>query len=74
MSITSIWKESDGSWSWGRIAASVTLISAVWAFIHVVLKSGTIPDFSTLMGLASWATAPYFVNKGFTAFAKSGNL
>ena len=74
MKITEIWKESDGSWSWGRVASTFTLGSGIWAFGHVVTSTGHIPDAATLMGLATWMIAPYGVNKATTAFGKAENL
>lgn len=74
MTITQIWKESDGQWSWGRVASTATVVSAIWSLVHVVLHSHAIPDASTLAGLMAWAIGPYGVNKAATAFAKAGNL
>lgn len=70
MKFSTAWKESDGSWSWARIGATVTLLSSVFALIHVVLKTHTIPDAATLTGLSAFAVGPYTINKAMTAFAK----
>lgn len=66
-------QESDGSWSWARLGASVTLLTSVYGFLHVVMHNHAIPDAATLAGLAAWAVAPYAVNKSMTAFAKKDN-
>lgn len=66
----SIWKESDGSWSWARMASTATLISAIWGFVHVILNTHALPDGGALVGLTTWAAGPYFVNKTATALAR----
>ncbi len=74
MKISEIFKESDGSMSWGRVASTFTTATAIWAFVHVVLHTHTIPDASSLFGLSSWAIGPYGANKFATAFGKKDNL
>ena len=70
MKFTEIWKESDQSWSWARVASTATLLTALWGFVHVVLKTHALPDALTLGGLSAWAVGPYTVNKATTAFAR----
>jgi len=69
-----VFKESDGSVSWGRVASSFTTGSAIWAFVHVVMHSHMIPDMTTLSGLTAYAIGPYGCNKFATAFGKKDNL
>ena len=76
--ITEIWKEREAdntwSWSWSRVYSTFTGASAILAFAHVTYLHHAIPDLATLTGLAGWAIHGYAVNKGFSAFAKQGNL
>jgi hypothetical protein len=74
MKFLEVFKESDGSWSWGRVASSCTLVSGIWAFVHVVLRTHTIPDATNLAGLMAWGIGPYGANKFATAFGKKDNL
>lgn len=74
MKIFEVFKESDGSVSWGRAASTFTTASAIWAFCHVVLRTHAIPDMATLAGLTSYAVGPYGANKFATAFGKKENL
>lgn len=69
----SAFKESDGSWSWGRLGGLFTLATACWGFVHVVRHTGAIPDPATLAGLSAWAVAPFVSTKGLTAFSRPAN-
>ena len=70
MKILTFLQESDGSYSWARIAACFTLLTSIWALTHVVLKTHALPDAVTLGGLSAFGITPYAANKGLTAFAK----
>jgi hypothetical protein len=72
--ISSAWQESDGSWSWARLAATVTLLSSVYGFIYVVIHSHIIPDPLTLVGLSTWGVSPYGVNKVVALLKKDSSL
>lgn len=70
MKFLTTWQESDGNWSWGRVAGTATVLTAIWGFVHVVRLHGTIPDPTTLVGLASFGGFPFALSKGIAAFAK----
>jgi hypothetical protein len=72
-SFFSAFQESDGNWSWGRVAGLFTLSSAVWGFIHVVRHTNAIPDPMTLAGLITYAVGPFVATKGLTAFSRPAN-
>jgi hypothetical protein len=64
------WQESDGSFSWGRLAGTATTIASIWGFIHVVRLHGVIPDPVTLAGLSSFGLGPFIASKGIAAIAR----
>jgi len=53
-----------GTLSWGRCAASLSLLAGIFWVSKVVLRTHAIPD---LGGVSLWATAPYTANKISTA-------
>lgn len=63
-------QESDGMFSWGRTAASLTTVVACWGFVYVVLKNHAIPDAATLLGLCGFGGFPFALSKGIAAAAK----
>jgi hypothetical protein len=72
-SVLSAFQESDGSWSWGRVAGTFTLLSAVWGFLYVVHANHAIPDPLTLGGLITYAVGPFVATKGITALSRPAN-
>jgi hypothetical protein len=72
-SFWSAFQESDGSWSWGRVAGTFTLLTACWGFIHVVRITNAIPDPMTLAGLITYAVGPFVATKGITAMSRPAN-
>jgi hypothetical protein len=70
MKILTFLQESDGLYSWGRCAASVTVLVACWALIYVVLKTHAIPDAITLGGLCGFGGFPFALSKGIAAVAR----
>lgn len=73
MKLTEVWKDSDGMYSWGRVASTALLGYGLWAFAHVVAATGHIPDPATLAGLMAFILGPYATNKVTGAFATNGN-
>ena len=62
--------ESDGMYSWGRVAGLISLFTSCGCLLYVVLKTHQIPDVATLGGLAAFAIAPFASSKGIAALAK----
>jgi hypothetical protein len=63
-------QESDGFYSWGRVAGCFTVASAIYMAVHIVRATGTI-DISILAGLAAFGAFPFGVSKGIAAVAKA---
>lgn len=61
--LSTIWEEEAETLSWSRVFSSFTVLTSIWALVHVVLKTHAIPDAATLAGLGVWAVFPYGVNK-----------
>lgn len=54
----------DGALSWGRIAASVSLLSSIVWVTRIVLQTHVLPD---LAGVSAFSVAPYVVTKAGAA-------
>jgi hypothetical protein len=54
----------NGTLSWGRIAASASLIAAITWVTHLVIHTGTLP---ALDGISGFVVAPYAANRIATA-------
>lgn len=54
----------EGTLSWGRVAASLSLLSAIVWITKIVLHTHALPD---LMGASGFAVAPYAANRAATA-------
>ena len=63
-------QESDSMYSWGRVSGSLTVATAIFCLIYVVLKTHAIPDAVTLGGLAAFGGFPFALSKGIAAAAK----
>lgn len=62
-------QESDGMFSWGRVAGSFTTATAIYLATHIVRATGTI-DISVLAGLGAFGIFPFAASKGIAAMAK----
>jgi uncharacterized BrkB/YihY/UPF0761 family membrane protein len=62
-SFLTTFQETDGTWSWARVGASVTVLASVFCLIFLVVKNHALPDPLTLGALATFATFPYGANK-----------
>lgn len=71
MKILTAWQESDGTYSWGRVMGTLTVLTAIWGLVHVVLKTHAIPEATALLGLASFGGFPFALSKGIAAAAKA---
>lgn len=63
-------QEPGGSLSWGRVASSFLLISAIAWVTHLILKTGGLPP---LDGLTTFVISPYASNKVSAAVQSFGN-
>jgi hypothetical protein len=54
----------NGTLSWGRIAATASLVAAIVWVSHLVFRSGTLPS---LDGISGFVVAPYAANRVATA-------
>lgn len=62
-------QESDGLYSWGRVAGVFTIAAAIYMAVHIVRATHAI-DLGTLAALASFGVAPFATSKGIAAVAK----
>jgi hypothetical protein len=70
MKLRTFLQESDGMFSWGRCAGTITVLVACYCLIYVVLKTHAIPDALTLGGLCGFGGFPFALSKGIAAMAK----
>lgn len=63
-------QESDKTYSWGRVMGVFTVSAAIFAFLHVVLRTHAIPDAASLVGLAAFGGFPFALSKGIAAAAR----
>jgi hypothetical protein len=68
--LSTAWQESDGCYSWGRVMGTLTVLTAIWGFVHVVRLTHAIPDPTSLIGLASFGGFPFALSKGIAAMAR----
>jgi uncharacterized membrane protein (DUF4010 family) len=59
---------ADNCASFARWATACTVLTGCWAVIHLVRRTGALPDPTELAALALWMTSPYGINKVVTAF------
>jgi hypothetical protein len=59
-----------GTLSWGRVAATVSLLTGIVWVTKIVLHTHTLPD---LMGVSGFVTAPYAVAKASAAAQSFSN-
>lgn len=62
--VKSVFSESDGTGSWGRIGSFAALLAVIGWVTHIVIYTHTIPD---LTGSTAFVGTPYLINKGHNA-------
>lgn len=70
--VREIFSEDDDRGSCSRVMMALHALAAIGWGTHYVVHTHTIPDPTTMMGLTSFITAPYVVNKfhaAVTAFS-----
>ena len=62
-------QESDGEYSWGRVAGCFSMAAAIYMAIHIVRATHNI-DLGTLTALAGFGVSPFATSKGIAAVAR----